>query len=626
MANTPILDQINCPEDLKKLRQDQLAELCSEIREFLIENVSKTGGHLSANLGAVEISVGLHRVFSSPEDHLMFDVGHQCYTHKLLTGRKKRFSTLRQLDGLSGFLRPDESGHDCFISGHASNSISAALGMARASRLRGEACSTVCVIGDGALTGGMVYEALNDAGQSHEPLIIVFNDNEMSIGKNVGALAKRLSTMRSKPGYFKLKWRVKHFLCRFPNGDRLIRWISARKNRIKVALLKETLFEIMGFRYLGPADGNDITAVCDLLDEAKSLRRPVVVHLKTVKGKGYFRSEVSPDRFHGVSAFDVISGQPRKQSGIGFSDAFGAALTAYADTDPSICAVTAAMEAGTGLSMFAQRFPERFFDVGIAEEHAVTMSAGMAVGGLRPVCAIYSTFLQRGYDQLLHDVAIQQTHVVFAVDRAGLVGEDGQTHQGIFDVPYLTSVPNMTVLSPSTHAELQTALRQALYDYDGPVAVRYPRGSERDVRGDTFDRSIALLRDGSDITLVSYGILINEVMRAAALLDAQGVKAEVVKLNCLTDFDWQVLSRSVQKTGRLVVAEDCAESGCVGEKLIARLAQDGNLPSFVRLVNLKDRFIPEGKVDQLYQRYGIDGSAIAAAALEGFEVERQKKA
>lgn len=626
MANTPILDQINSPEDLKKLRQDQLAELCSEIREFLIENVSKTGGHLSANLGAVEISVGLHRVFSSPEDHLMFDVGHQCYTHKLLTGRKERFSTLRQLDGLSGFLRPDESKHDCFISGHASNSISAALGMARASRLCGEACSTVCVIGDGALTGGMVYEALNDAGQSHEPLIIVFNDNEMSIGKNVGALAKRLSTMRSKPGYFKLKWRVKHFLCRFPNGDRLIRWISARKNRIKVALLKETLFEIMGFRYLGPADGNDITAVCDLLDEAKSLRRPVVVHLKTVKGKGYFRSEVSPDRFHGVSAFDVISGQPRKQSGIGFSDAFGAALTAYADTDASICAVTAAMEAGTGLSMFAQRFPERFFDVGIAEEHAVTMSAGMAVGGLRPVCAIYSTFLQRGYDQLLHDVAIQQTHVVFAVDRAGLVGEDGQTHQGIFDVPYLTSVPNMTVLSPSTHAELQTALRQALYDYDGPVAVRYPRGSERDVRGDTFDRSIALLRDGSDITLVSYGILINEVMRAAALLDAQGVKAEVVKLNCLTDFDWQVLSRSVQKNGRLVVAEDCAESGCIGEKLIARLAQDGNLPSFVRLVNLKDRFIPEGKVDQLYQRYGIDGSAIAAAALEGFEVERQKKA
>ena len=270
-------------------------------------------------------------------------------------------------------------------------------------------------------------------------------------------------------------------------------------------------------------------------------------------------------------------------------------------------------------------FPGAFFDVGIAEEHAVTMSAGMAVGGLRPVCAIYSTFLQRGYDQLLHDVAIQQTHVVFAVDRAGLVGEDGQTHQGIFDVPYLTSVPNMTVLSPSTHAELQTALRQALYDYDGPVAVRYPRGSERDVRGDTFDRSIALLRDGSDITLVSYGILINEVMRAAALLDSQGVKAEVVKLNCLTDFDWQVLSRSVRKTGRLVVAEDCAESGCIGEKLIARLAQDGNLPSFVRLVNLKDRFIPEGKVDQLYQRYGIDGSAIAAAALEGFEVERQKK-
>lgn len=622
MANTPILDQINCPEDLKKLRQDQLAELCSEIREFLIENVSKTGGHLSANLGAVEISVGLHRVFSSPGDHLMFDVGHQCYTHKLLTGRRDRFSTLRQLDGLSGFLRPDESEHDCFISGHASNSISAALGMARASRLRGETCSTVCVIGDGALTGGMAYEALNDAGQSHEPLIIVFNDNEMSIGKNVGALAQRLSAMRSKPAYFKLKWRVKHFLCRFRNGDRLIRWISARKNRLKVALLKETIFEIMGFRYLGPADGNDITAVCDLLDEAKSLRRPVVVHLKTVKGKGYFRSEVSPDRFHGVSAFDVISGQPRKQSGIGFSDAFGAALTAYADTDPSICAVTAAMEAGTGLSMFAQRFPERFFDVGIAEEHAVTMSAGMAAGGLRPVCAVYSTFLQRGYDQLLHDVAIQRTHVVFAVDRAGLVGEDGQTHQGLFDVPYLTSIPNMTVLAPSTHAELQTALRQALYDCDGPVAVRYPRGSERDVHGDTFAKTAVLLREGDDVTIVSYGILINEAVRAAELLERRGVQADLIKLNRLTDFDWQTLRDSVQKTGRLIVAEDCAQAGCMGEKLAARLAQDGAIPPFVRLVNLKNRFIPEGKVEQLYQRYGIDGPAIAAAALEGLELER----
>ena len=453
-------------------------------------------------------------------------------------------------------------------------------------------------------------------------MIIVFNDNEMSIGKNVGALAQRLSAMRSKPAYFKLKWRVKHFLCRFRNGDRLIRWISARKNRLKVALLKETIFEIMGFRYLGPADGNDITAVCDLLDEAKSLRRPVVVHLKTVKGKGYFRSEVSPDRFHGVSAFDVISGQPRKQSGIGFSDAFGAALTAYADTDPSICAVTAAMEAGTGLSMFAQRFPERFFDVGIAEEHAVTMSAGMAAGGLRPVCAVYSTFLQRGYDQLLHDVAIQRTHVVFAVDRAGLVGEDGQTHQGLFDVPYLTSIPNMTVLAPSTHAELQTALRQALYDCDGPVAVRYPRGSERDVHGDTFAKTAVLLREGDDVTIVSYGILINEAVRAAELLERRGVQADLIKLNRLTDFDWQTLRDSVQKTGRLIVAEDCAQAGCMGEKLAARLAQDGAIPPFLRLVNLKNRFIPEGKVEQLYQRYGIDGPAIAAAALEGLELER----
>ncbi len=622
MAHTPILDQINCPEDLKKLKQESLAELCSEIREFLIENVSKTGGHLSANLGAVEISVGLHRVFFSPHDHLMFDVGHQCYVHKILTGRKDRFPTLRQLDGLSGFLRPDESRHDCFISGHASNSISAALGMARASRLRGDDCSTVCVIGDGALTGGLAYEALNDAGQSREPLIIVFNDNEMSIGKNVGALAKRLSHMRSKPGYFKLKWKIKHFLYRFSHGEKVIRWVSARKNRLKIALLKESIFEIMGFRYLGPADGNNITAVCDLLNEAKSLRRPVVVHLKTVKGKGYFRSEVSPDRFHGVSAFDVISGQPRKQNGVGFSDVFGEALAGFAENDPGICAVTAAMEAGTGLSLFAQRFPERFFDVGIAEEHAVTMSSGMASGGMRPVCAVYSTFLQRGYDQLIHDVAIQKTHVVFAVDRAGLVGPDGQTHQGIFDVPYLTGIPNMTVLAPSTHAELQTALRQALYDYDTPVAVRYPRGSEREVRGDTFDRSTAVLREGGDVTIVSYGILINEAMDAAARLHEQGIEAEVLKLNRLTGSDLSPVIGSVRKTGRLIVAEDCGQAGGVGEKIVARLGETGAVPPFVRLINLKDAFIPEGKVPELCQRYGIDGAAIAAAALEGMHCER----
>lgn len=621
MANTPILDQINSPEDLKRLSQALLPELCSEIREFLIESVSKTGGHLSANLGAVEISVGLHRVFSSPHDHILFDVGHQCYTHKILTGRKKDFFSLRQLDGLSGFLRPEESEHDCFISGHASNSISAALGMARASRLNREDCATVCVIGDGALTGGMAYEALNDAGQSREPLIIVFNDNEMSIGKNVGALAKRLSTMRSKPGYFKLKWKAKHFLCRFSNGEKVIRWISAMKNRIKVALLKESIFEIMGFRYLGPADGNNISAVCDLLHEAKNLRRPVVVHLKTVKGKGYFRSEARPDRFHGVSAFDVVSGQPRKQSSIGFSDVFGASLSAFALDDPKICAVTAAMEAGTGLSGFAAKFPERFFDVGIAEEHAVTMSSGLAAGGMLPVCAIYSTFLQRAYDQLIHDVALQKPHLVLAVDRAGLVGEDGQTHQGVFDVSFLTGIPNISVLAPSNHAELQSALRQALYDFDSPVAIRYPRGSECEMREDTFDRSISVLRPGTDITIVSYGIMINEALSAADKLACKEISAEVVKLNSLTDYDFSVLLHSVQKTGRLIVAEDCIQAGGMGEKIAARLGAAQACPGFCRLINLKAEFVREGKVSELYQRCGIDGNAIAAAAQEGIGVE-----
>ena len=612
MRQYAFLDQVNSPADLKALRQEDLPELCAEIREFLIDHVSRTGGHLASNLGAVELTVGIHRVFSSPEDAVFFDVGHQCYVHKLLTGRRAGFDTLRMLGGMSGFQRPDESDSDPYVSGHASNSVSAALGLARADRLLGRDRRVVCVIGDGAMTGGMLYEALNDAGQSGLPLVIVFNDNEMSIDRNVGAIAKRLRRMRVKPRYFRLKARTKAFLRRLPFGGRMIAAISAFKARLRAAILNESLFELMGFRYLGPADGNDMDAVLTLLREAKSLNLPVVGHLKTVKGRGYLPSEKDPSRFHGVGAFDVIRG-PVESGRQTFSDVFGETLCDLARDDRRICAVTAAMASGTGLSAFAARFPERFFDVGIAEEHAVTLSAGLAAGGMRPVLAVYSTFLQRGYDQLIHDVAIRGLPVVLAVDRAGLVGADGATHQGAFDVAYLRSIPGIRVLAPASHRELRSALRLALSG-SGPVAVRYPRGSQDDYLDDGFPAPEQLLRAGGDLTICVYGILTAQALKAATKLEAFSLKCSVVKLNCLTEKEYPILQKSVAETGRLLVLEDCAARGSMGERLCADLECAG-IAARVERCNLGEQFLPEGTVAQLWQRCGLDAGSVAARAL-----------
>ena len=611
MRHYALLDQVNSPADLKALPEGELPELCAEIREFLIDHVSHTGGHLASNLGAVELTVGIHRVFSSPEDAVFFDVGHQSYVHKLLTGRKDRFGALRQLGGLSGFQRPDESPCDPYVSGHASNSVSAALGLARADRLAGRTRRVVCVIGDGALTGGMLYEALNDAGQSGLPLTVIFNDNEMSIDQNVGALAKRLRAMRIKPRYFKLKARTKALLRRLPGGDRLIARISDFKARLRSALLNETLFELMGFRYLGPADGNDLEDVLTLLREARQMEVPTVVHLKTVKGRGYLPSEQDPARFHGVGAFDVVNG-PAAAGRTTFSDVFGETLCDLAREDGRVCAVTAAMTAGTGLTPFAGQYHDRFFDVGIAEQHAVTMSAGLAAGGQRPFCALYSTFLQRGYDQLLHDVGIGRLPVVLAVDRAGLVGPDGATHQGLFDVSYLRAVPGLRLWSPASHRELRSALRLALAE-NGPCAVRYPRGSEDDYVGDSFPAAETLLREGTDLTLCVYGILTAEAQRAAALFAEQGCSCDIVKLNCLTEETYPVLMDSVRRTGRLLVMEDCAAGGCLGERLCALLTEAG-IPAKTALCNAGDRYLPEGTVAELRRLCGLDASSVAARA------------
>ena len=615
----PLLSHITSPHDVGKLTDEQLVSLCAEIRLFLIANLSNTGGHLASNLGIVEIATAIDSVYQSPKDKIIYDVGHQCYVHKMLTGRQDRFPTLRQFQGLSGFPRPDESVHDAYIGGHASMSISAALGMARARTLRGEDSSVVCVIGDGALTGGMAYEALNDAGQSGEPLVVVYNDNEMSISPNVGAVAKRLSKIRLKPQYINLKRRVKALFRRYQWGEKAIAKVSASKRKLRSVLLRQTIFDLMGFTYLGPADGNDIKTVKYLLTEAKKLHRPVVLHFKTTKGKGYRPSEENPGYFHGVSAFDVETGMPKKKSSANFSSVFGAYLTELAQQDASICAVTAAMKIGTGLSPFAQTYPQRFFDVGIAEEHAVTMSGGLAAGGMKPVCSIYSTFLQRGYDQMIHDLAITKLPVVLCVDRAGLVGEDGETHQGMFDVPYLTTIPHFELWSPSSFEELRHGLRQALAEPRGPVAIRYPRGGEGVFTQDTFGEKQAVLRAGRHVTLVAYGIMVNEALDAADRLAQCQIEAEVIKLNCLTSYDAQVVLESVGRTGRLAVLEDCCDAGCLGQKLEAQAAEAGIALAYSRRFNCGKQFIPAGKVQQLYELCGITGRQVALSIQEAMQ-------
>lgn len=615
----PLLSHITSPYDVGKLTEEQLASLCAELRLFLVSSVSQTGGHLASNLGIVEIAVAIESVFCSPKDKILYDVGHQCYVHKLLTGRQEKFHSLRQLGGLSGFPQPWESPHDAFISGHASTSVSAALGLARARTLRGEDSQVVCVIGDGALTGGMAYEALNDAGQSGEPLIVIYNDNGMSISPNVGAVAKRLSRIRLKPQYINLKSRTKAFFRHYQWGEEAISRVSAWKRRVKTAVLRPTIFDIMGFTYLGPADGHDLKTVRYLLIEAQKLKRPVVLHFKTTKGKGYGPSERHPENFHGVAPFDVETGAPRKKSGENFSSVMGQCLTQLAQQDPRICAVTAAMEEGAGLGLFARTHPNRFYDVGIAEEHAITMSGGLAAGGMKPVCCIYSTFLQRGYDQMIHDLAISKLPVVLGVDRAGLVGEDGETHQGLFDVPYLRTIPHMEVLSPSSFAELRRALAQAVARQQGPVAVRYARGKEGAFTEDTFEQSQAILRQGKDITLISYGMMINQTLEAAQLLEQVGIRAEVLKLNSLSSFDEQQVIRSVQKTGRLAVVEDCCDTGCLGQGLEALLIENGCQPAYCRRFNCGVGFVPAGAVQQLYQLCGLTGRQIADSIQEGIQ-------
>lgn len=608
-----ILDTIHSPQDLQKLNTEELTVVSQEIREFLIHNVSITGGHLASNLGVVELTLAIHRVFDTMQDKVVWDVGHQSYIHKLLTGRREQFGTLRQMGGISGFPKVAESPHDCFNTGHSSTSISAALGMAKARDIKKEKYSVVAVIGDGALTGGMAFEALNDAGRSPNQLIVILNDNEMSIGRNVGGLSKYLSRIRTQPIYFKLKDDVESVLQRLSNLGERTKWaLNKLRGTIKYVLVPGVLFEELGFKYFGPIDGHDISELERVLARARSIRGPVLIHVCTRKGKGYSFAEAKPQDFHGVSPFEVETGQVKVKKSAGYSEIFGNALLQLAAKDPSICAITAAMADGTSLSGFAEQYRSRFFDVGIAEQHAVTFAAGLAQSGLKPVVAIYSSFLQRAYDQILHDVALQHLHVVFCVDRAGIVGEDGETHQGIYDISYFTHMPNMTLMAPCDYTELTQMLEYALTEHCGPIALRYPRGggSESLISFQPVQYGKGVVaKSGMHATLVAEGPMVEIGLQAAELLQPD-IQLEVINLRFIKPLDEELLVQSALKTGYVVTLEDNTVMGGMGS-LVLQLLHRRAPAVAVKCLGLPDEIVVHGARADLLRRYGLDAPAVA---------------
>lgn len=606
-----ILERINSSNDIKKLPEEELEPLCQELRDYMISSISRTGGHLASNLGAVELTVALHRVYDTSRDRVVFDVGHQSYVHKIITGRRDSFCTLRQHGGLSGFPKPYESEDDAFIAGHASNSVSVALGMARARTLSHADYDVAAIIGDGALSGGLAYEGLANASASGEPLVVILNDNNMSINENVGGTAHLLESLRVRPGYISFKRWYRDVFTKLPG---LYKFNHAIKEWLKKRLLPGNVFSGMGMYYLGPVDGHDIGKLETVIRWARELRKPVLVHVVTKKGKGYKYAEEHPEKFHGVGRFDIETGELH-DSGDCFSAKMGESLSRLADNDGRIIGITAAMSSGTGMDVFSAAHPDRFFDVGIAEGHAVSMAGGMAKQGMVPVFAVYSSFLQRGYDMLIHDVALQNLHVVFCVDRAGLVGSDGETHHGVFDVSYLSSVPDMTVLCPASYAELETMLRAAIYDINGSVAIRYPRGGEGKYTAcNTAPET--LLREGRDVTLVCYGIMTNEVLDAAERLAAEGISAEVIKLSMIKPPDFDLVMRSLRKTGKLLISEDVCEAGCVGSRILEEAAINEIHVRAAKLLNLGEGIVPHGTVAELLHDFGLDADGIVSAAME----------
>ncbi len=617
---TPLLNTIGSPEDLQNLSIEDLDALCDEVREKLIDVVSKTGGHLAPSLGVVELTLALHYVFDSPRDKIVWDVGHQSYVHKLVTGRLAEFEKLRQYEGLSGFPKRTESPHDPFDTGHSSTSISAIVGMALARDLNKEDYNVIAVIGDGALTGGMSFEALNHVGHLGTNLIVVLNDNEMSIAENVGAMSRYLSRMRTDPVYNRQKEDVERLLKKIPTiGPTVFKAIDRIKDSFKYLVVPGMIFEELGFTYLGPIDGHNITDVKNVLERAKMTKGPVMVHVLTQKGKGYKPAVENPDRFHGIGPFNVNTGEAlSKSSVVTYTEIFGKTLCELASKDEKILAITAAMPTGTGLTRFAELFPDRFFDVGIAEQHAVTMAAGMATTGFRPVVAIYSTFFQRAYDQILHDVAMQNLPVTFAIDRAGIVGEDGETHQGIYDFAYLRHIPNMVVMAPKDENELRSMLKTGL-TYEGPISLRYPRGSGIGVEifGEVETVPIGkaeVLREGSDLTLLAVGPLVYDAMEAAEELANSGIDAAVVNCRFVKPLDEGLILEFGRKTGRVITIEEHALAGGFGSAVLELLQQHG-LRIHVERIGLPDKFIEQGASKIIRQKFGLSKDNIVATGI-----------
>lgn len=606
-----ILDRINSSADIKALSRSELTQLAEELRKFEIENISRTGGHLASNLGTVELTLAIHRVYDTSRDRLIFDVGHQCYTHKIITGRRDSFSTLRQYGGIAGFPKPNESDDDAFIAGHASNSISIALGMAKARSLEKKDYDIIALIGDGALTGGLAYEGLINAAASNEPMVIILNDNNMSISENVGGMANLLPSLRIRPSYINFKKWFRSATKYIPSLYTLVHRI---KEWLKDKILPGNVFSEMGFYYLGPINGHDMDKLEKAISLAKDVERPVLVHVLSTKGKGFPSAEAHPDKYHGVGPFDPVTGE-LAPAAPGFSDKLGEFLCQFAEKDDRISVYTAAMTSGTGTEPFAAKYPDRFFDIGIAEGHAVSMAAGMAKQGLIPVFAVYSSFLQRSLDMLLHDVSLLGLHVVLCVDRAGLVGNDGETHHGVFDVAYLRMVPGMTILCPASFLELHDMLGYALLNLSGPVAVRYPRGGEGRYTSSVLELE-SVVREGSDLTIMCYGTMVNEALDAADTLAQHGISVEIIKLGMLEPNSFTLCIESIKKTGRFISAEEVCESGCAGASVLSLAAASGLKLESAKLMNLGSGIVPHGTVKELRHASGIDAQAITAAGLE----------
>lgn len=599
------LDKIKSPADVKKIPTQELDRLADEVRSVLIETVSNNGGHLSSNLGVVELTIAMHKVFDSPKDQFVFDVGHQAYTHKLLTGRYNRFSSIRTSGGLTGFTNPDESEHDIFFSGHSSTSVSSALGLAQAKLSSGDDGYVVAVIGDGSFTGGMVYEALNNAGKTKNKLIVILNDNKMSISENVGAFASYLAVIRTDPRYFRLKQRTEKALNKIPFiGERISAKIFSLKTALKNKIYnKSTFFEDIGFRYMGPIDGHNIKQLCQALEGAKFINGPVVLHVITTKGKGYDFAEKMPSEFHGIAKFDIETGEPIS-GGDNFSSHFGDTLCEIAEHDDKICAVTAAMSIGTGLAKFSENFPDRFFDVGIAEQHAVTFTSGLAKNGKVPIFAVYSTFLQRAYDQLIHDVSLQRAHCIFAVDRAGFVGEDGVTHNGLFDVSFINAVPNFKIYAPSCFKELESDLKAAVYEDDMPIVIRYPRGNEAIIAEAPWyeSESYNVYGDISNVdkAIVTYGRISKNAVEAAECIE----NTAVIKLNIIKPINSEIATL-LNDVSEVYFFEEGVKSGGVGEGLALSMLEHGFKGKY-KLVAVDDAFVAQASVDEQIKKYGFD--------------------